>query len=259
MRRVIGLLNFWDESPTWLAATVASLARVCDHVVALDGRYALFGDERLASPQEQADAIAHAAYGAGVGLTLVQPRRVYLDEMEKRTALFQYGLVEAEPGTDWFLVLDADEVLDPTVTRYAIDAYLDEAVKHDAAVVCGMLRETIDEHANVQRSIASRKIEVDPTPIAPSPRLWLAHRDMRVEGYHFHYSGTDEDGNRVVLWNRDGDGERVDWSIAEQLVVETRCLLRSNHRAAQRTEYYATRDELGIENVSMLTTIEGTT
>lgn len=259
MRRLIGLLSYWDESPTWLAATVASMARVCDHIVALDGRYALFGDDRVASPQEQADAIAHGAYGAGIGLTNVQPRRVFLNEMEKRTELFRYGLVDACPGTDWFLVLDADEVLDPHVSRNAIDMYLDEAVRNGAPVVCGMMRETIDEHANPQRSAASRKVDVDATTIAPSPRLWLAHREMRVEGYHYHYAGTDENGDEVVLWNRDGDGERAEWSIAEQLVVETRCLLRSKNRAAQRTAYYADRDRLGIENVSMNTTIERAT
>lgn len=255
MRRVIGLLSYWDESPTWLAATIASLGRVCDHIVALDGRYALFGDTRVASPQEQADAISHAAYGAGVGLTLVQPRRVFLDEMDKRTALFQHGLADAEIGTDWFLILDADEVLDPTVSRYSIDTFIEAAETRGEPVICGMLRETVDEHENELRSRASRRHEIDPTTIAPSPRMYLTHRDMRVDGYHFHYSGLDEHGDRIVFWNRDGDGPRADWSIAEDLVVETRCLLRSANRALLRTQYYAERDRLGVEDVSMHTTI----
>lgn len=254
MRRVIGLLSYWDESPTWLAATVSSLARVCDHIVALDGRYALYDDDRVASPQEQADAIAHTACGAGVGITLVQPRRVFMDEMDKRTELFRYGLVDATPGRDWFLVLDADEVLDPGVSRAAIELFIDQAIVEDAPVVCGMLRETIDEHENPIRSRASRKQDVDPTSLAPSPRLWLAHRDMRVEGYHFHYAGTDEHGDTVVLWNRDGDGERANWSLAEQLIVDTRSLQRSTNRARKRVAYYAERDRLGIEQVSMHTT-----
>ena len=33
------ILCWWDESPTWLAATVASLATIgVDHVIAVDGR-----------------------------------------------------------------------------------------------------------------------------------------------------------------------------------------------------------------------------
>jgi hypothetical protein len=41
---VVGLISWWDESPTWLAASITSLGRFCDHVVALDGRYALYPD-----------------------------------------------------------------------------------------------------------------------------------------------------------------------------------------------------------------------
>lgn len=250
-RRIIGLLSWWDESPTWLAATVASMGRVCDHIVALDGRYALFPDTRSASPQEQADAIACAAYGAAVGCTIVQPRHVWADEMEKRTALFQYGAVAADTFRDWFLVLDADEVLADSVTQQTVHAEVDAAEAIGAEVVQGLLRETIDEHANPQRSVLARTHAVDNMTLGPSPRMWRALADMRVTGYHFHYSGVNEDGARVVLWNRDGEAPRAAWHHAEELIVDTRCLLRSAHRAQQRVEYYGDRDRLKVEAVTM--------
>lgn len=251
MRRIIGLLSWWDESPTWLAATVTSMARVCDHIVALDGRYALFPDTRTASPQQQADAIACAAYGAAVGLTLVQPRHIWADEMEKRTALFQYGAVAADTFTDWYLIMDADEVLAPSVTQQAVHMMVDDAEQNGAEVVQGLLLESIDDQQNPQMARISRQFATDPVSLGPSPRLWRALDDMRVAGYHYHYSGCDESGQRVVVWNRDGDGERAAWHHSEELIVETRCLLRSAHRAQQRVEYYGERDRLKVEQVQM--------
>ena len=83
--RIIGLVSWWDESPTWLAATVASMSRFCDHIVALDGRYALYPDQRLQSGTAELYAIIETARAAGVGITLHTAPRTYADEMEKRT------------------------------------------------------------------------------------------------------------------------------------------------------------------------------
>jgi hypothetical protein len=224
---------------------------VCDHVVALDGRYALFDDVRVASPQEQADAIAHAAYGAGVGLTLVQPRHPFRDEMQKRTALFGLGELAATAHEDWFLILDADEVLCPTVTAGMVRMIAADADAAGCPVVCGTLRETIDEQCNEQRSRAARKHATDNTVLAPNPRMWKVHDAMMVQGYHYHYSGLDAAGERIVLWNRDGDGPRASWHHVDELVIETRCLLRSAARAQKRVEYYAERDRMKAENVEM--------
>lgn len=98
---------------------------------------------------------------------------------------------------------------------------------------------------------------MDATSLAPTPRLFQTHHDMRVQGYHFHYSGIGRNGERVVMWNRDGDGPRAPWHMCEDLIVETRCLLRSANRAQQRVEYYAERDRAKAEQVSMKTAMEG--
>lgn len=112
--RVIGLLSWYEEPVSWLAACVASAAQLCDHLVAVDGPYALFpgAAHTPASGSEQADVIAHTAAGAGMGCTIHAPRRPWLGgEVGKRDFMFRLGLTFAEPGEDWFLRIDADEVL----------------------------------------------------------------------------------------------------------------------------------------------------
>ena len=67
MTRVIGLLSFWDESPTWLAATLASMARVCDHAV----WYSMAGTRCTPISGYRADrehyAVIDAARASGMG------------------------------------------------------------------------------------------------------------------------------------------------------------------------------------------------
>jgi hypothetical protein len=87
--------------------------------------------------------------------------------------------------------------------------------------------------------------------------MYRVHRDMRVQGYHYHYSGVDENGDRRVMWCRDGDGRREPWHHADELVVDTRCLQRSKRRAQQRVEYYAERDRQKVEDVKMRQIVRG--
>lgn len=112
--RIIGLLSWYEESASWLAECVASAAKVCDHLVAVDGPYALFpgATTKPASGSEQADVIAHTAAGAGIGCTIHTARQPWWgNEVEKRDFMFRLGSTFAEPGQDWFLRIDADEVL----------------------------------------------------------------------------------------------------------------------------------------------------
>jgi hypothetical protein len=112
--RIIGLLSWYEEPASWLAECVASAAKLCDHLIAVDGPYALFpgATTKPASGSEQADVIAHTAAGAGIGCTIHSPRQPWWgNEVEKRNHMFQLGMTMAEPGVDWFLRIDADEVL----------------------------------------------------------------------------------------------------------------------------------------------------
>jgi hypothetical protein len=120
--RIIGLLSWYEESVTWLAECVASAARLCDHLVAVDGPYVEFPGalRKPASSAEQAEAILRTAAGAGIGCTIHSPRQPWWgNEVEKRDYMFRLGMTLAQPGTDWFLRIDADETLSdvPVDTR----------------------------------------------------------------------------------------------------------------------------------------------
>lgn len=266
MSKVIGILSWWDESPTWLAATVASMARVCDHIVAVDGRYFHYDDRRNRSGAEQHEAIVETARGAGVGLTLHSSNRPWPTEMAKRTHCFKLASLEAEPFRDWLFILDADEVLieSPGWIRDMLGNLADEGVN----VVGVDLHEVVDAHANPERSEASRKQELDYQYESTSPRFWRALNDMRVDGQHFHYTGIDESGERIVLWAQQRcmeEGAPVGgmvWNILDErwqhltpwadwsghVRIENRCLLRDRKRFLKRQEYYQLRDEYGIES-----------
>lgn len=112
--KVIGLLSWYEEPASWLAECVAGLAKVCDHLVAVDGPYALFpgSTRKPASGSEQADTIARAAAGAGIGCTVHVPREPWWgNEVEKRSYMFRLAMTMAEPGIDWLVRVDADEVV----------------------------------------------------------------------------------------------------------------------------------------------------
>lgn len=111
--KVVGLLSWYEESPTWLAECVASAARLCDHLIAVDGPYAMFPGalRKPFSGTEQADAILRTAAGAGIGCTIHASRQPWWGgEVEKRDFMFKLGATFTTPQ-DWYLRIDADEVL----------------------------------------------------------------------------------------------------------------------------------------------------
>lgn len=115
--KVIGLLNWYEEDPAWLAECVASAARLCDHLIAVDGPYAAFPGalKKSFSGTEQVDVIARTAAGAGMGCTIHQSRQPWWGgkwggEVEKRDFMFKLGASFAS-NEDWFFRIDADEVL----------------------------------------------------------------------------------------------------------------------------------------------------
>lgn len=123
--RVIGLLCWYEEPASWLAECVASAAKLCDHIIAVDGPYATFPGalKKPASGSEQADTIARTAAGVGIGATIHVPRSPWWGgEVEKRDWMFKAAnlMTTAE---DWLLVIDADEVLSavPGDTRQILE------------------------------------------------------------------------------------------------------------------------------------------
>jgi len=209
--RVVGLLSWYEEPASWLAATVAALARLCDHVIAVDGPYAQFPGalRKPASGSEQADVIAHTAAGAGIGCTVHTPRSPWWGgEVEKRDWMFRAAeLVTTE--SDWLLVVDADEVLTdvPPDTKRLL-----AASANDVAEV--------------------RIWDRDGSEVLDR-RLLRAQRGIRVEGAH--YVWTSPQG--VLRGNTTQDLAPAEplWDVR----MEHRYRHRNEDRQAAKRSYYA--------------------
>ena len=253
--RVIGLVSWWDESPQWLAATIASMARFCDHVVALDGRYALYPDPRLQSGTAEVQTIIETARAAGIGVTMHTAPRTFKDEMEKRTHLFRLGSLEARTEQDWFFVLDGDEVVIEAPPIHEVLAFLGDI---DSDVVTATLFERTDPHQDAWRTDLGTKLQTEWRYECRTPRFWRALNNMRVVGYHFNYVGERSCGETVELWGMDGAVDRADWSsLCGKVVVENRNRLRGLQRDADRQQYYEDRDAVGLETIAPLRELEG--
>lgn len=190
--RITGLLAWYDESPVWLAAAVAGAAKLCDHIVAVDGAYALYPAGRPQSDPEQAEAITLAAYTASVGVTVHRPAGVWMgNQIEKRTFMFQMGLLT---GADWVYVFDADDL----VTGVPGDLR-DRLAAAEEDVACFTLWGGEDIERDTAKAAAARMFSY---PTESGNRyfrgLFRALPNLRVEGCHYHYV-ADRDGQTVHL------------------------------------------------------------
>lgn len=249
MSKIIGIISWFDESPTWLASTTASMARICDHIIAVDGRYQLYDDERVCSEMVQHDAIQHTARGAGVGLTLHVPTEAYADEMAKRTHCFQLAQLVAESHRDWFFILDGDEVLIDAPPKDEMLAQLDHAASQGTRVITASLRDVADPHQNAERTAFGMKLPVATAIECWSPRLWRVGDNMRVIGYHYNYVCENEHGQTIELWGDDSlVPDRAPWGrIPQRLVIEHRHEQRALNRKNVRQQYYQDRNDTNLE------------
>jgi hypothetical protein len=223
--RIVGLVCAYDEQPAWLAELVASLARAgCDHVVFCDGAYDLYPDAKGNSGSIAAHIVASTALGAGIGCTIHQPQWPWPgNEVEKRTALFALGHLIAEPGTDWLLVADADEV-------WGQAPGLRDALEATDLDVADVTLWEAGEHGSQ----------------FPIRKLFRAHpAGITVEGYHGRYV----DGAGRVLWDNGRPKEEEPALICWDVRVQHRPGDRALARDMSRREYYGLRDDVGAEHV----------
>lgn len=214
--RVVGLLSWYEEPSSWLAECVASAARLCDQIIAVDGPYASFPGalRKPASGGEQAETIARTAAGTGIGCMVHTPRQPWWGgEVEKRDWMFKAAGLVATPQ-DWLLVIDADEVLSqiPGDTRQVL-----EKSELDVAELRLWDRdgtETLDR------------------------RLLRALPGLTVEGAHYVWTAPTQSGKAVLR----GNSSLQHLAPAEPL-WDVRLEHRSRQRPAERQEakrdYYA--------------------
>ena len=242
MPRVFALLSWYDESPSWLAATIASIAPFVDHVIAVDGAYGHYPDARAFSDREQANTIVAACEGAQLGCTLHRQNHYWAGgEVEKRTVMFKLANAIAEPFVDWLWVIDAD----CTVTACPPDLHqqLAECKRDAIEIFLWERRDYIGDVPQVAQSV--------PLPTAGGQRLRCIFRcleNMHVRDAHYVYIGTDRDGVERIVWGHGAmpveDGEY--WS---DIHIEHRSIWRDAYRRNNAQAYYQRRDELMLETV----------
>jgi hypothetical protein len=261
--RLHAVLSWFDESPTWLAATVASCAKLgVDHVLAVDGSYRHFSGEAR-SGAEQAEAITLAAHSVGMGVTVVQPNEKLWTEVGKRAACFKMLEAFAEPMVDWCFVIDGDELVTDGSEKFKRDL---AAVPGDTHCAAARIHNALDPFAepsadnDVSAKTAEiyRKMPVDPRGICfLQSRFWRVMHNMTVRGTHWNYFGTDAEG---VEWNIRPDigNQHVEGFPKTEIAqldsmptLEHRKNWRTKYRREQKAAYYAVRDELGLEQVAV--------
>lgn len=226
---MIALLSWFDEPPASLASCLTALAQAgTDHVVAVDGRYALYpADHDCSHPNEYA-AIVFACRKLGMRCTIHQPSGPWEGgEVEKRTFLFALALSVAEKG-DWFWVQDADQVV-----MHVPDDFKARLAAADEDVASVMIHDVVAAQANI------------PTwpPDFAMPALFRA-QPITVGPAHCQYNAADG----TLLWGYDGDHRQAPvLDLSADVLVEHRPQNRSHERLVAKQVYYSERDRACIE------------
>lgn len=195
---VTAALCWWDERPEDLVECVRGMANVADRVVALDGAYRRYPDATPQSPPEQAEAIRETAKEVGLECVVLTPDRLWAGQVEKRS----YLLAMASVGSDWIVVVDADHVIhaDRASVRAELANFSPEVDVITAPYYTPMSERGLGNSAATgwHRRIAGHREDV--------AFFFRALPGLRVEGFHWFYSGI-KNGKRVwVLHNDDGPG-----------------------------------------------------
>lgn len=255
--KLIALLCWWDEPESWLAATVASLARIgVDHLIAVDGGYYLYPDSTARSGIEQAVTIMNVCDALDIGLTLDRPKTRWIGgEVEKRTYMFQLAAAIGTIGEDWLFIIDADEVI--TAADDGLKAEL-AACEHDSVIGFPWQRR---DPFGIRETDALTEKAWEISRNHPQPR-WFQEtqvrfvrllENMRMERTHYTIVG-ERDGVEYCM-RADEAGKKMGFTPSAlhwpdcEVHIEHREPWRDAQRQLEKRDYYRDRDELGIEAV----------
>lgn len=245
--RLIAVLCFYEESPTWLAALVASLAKAqVDHLIAVDGTYALWpgANAKPFSGPEQIETIIQTCRGLGIGVTTYTPSKPFPgNEVEKRNLSIQLALLEGEFYEDWMMIIDSDEVID-----WAAHDFKQQLVDTDLNVASYYLFEREDRHFTEMLTRTGVFFDMsDPghNSIRAIQRLLPG---LRIEGAH-HVFCHGYGAEKSYLWGRgDKHRDQEPYLDLDQFIrVEHRHYLRGVARTQAAKTYYDLRDAVGAE------------
>jgi hypothetical protein len=250
--KIIGTLCFYDEPPVWLASTVTSAAKLCDHIVCCDGAYGLFPGalRRPVSSAMAHEAITHAATAAGIGLTLHVPTTPFLgNEVEKRNLMLRLAATVGEPMVDWVFTIDGDEIV--TYASSLVRTDLEDTILHVA--------ETTTKESSPAED--DRQREAYEAGARPYRHLMRLLPNLRVAGAHWVYWGDHPDDGTLCLQGVRGV-HRVEpaLDLTHGVTKEHRHAWRGKQRQQNATDYYRVRDLTVAERVMplMMDTGDGT-
>lgn len=109
--KIIGLLSWYDERPSWLAGVVTALAHHVQiaHLIAVDGAYGVYPQPKAYSGSEQHGAILETCRNHEIGVTIHAPQEPWFgNEVEKRNFCWHLAETIAEEHEDWYFICDAD-------------------------------------------------------------------------------------------------------------------------------------------------------
>lgn len=233
MIRLVALLAWYNEQADWLRDTVMSLPLAgVDHLVAVDGAYALFPNGKAQSHHEQHESIADAAEEAGIDCTICLPQVVWeSNELEKRTYMFREG-ERYEP--DWYLVIDADERIlkAPSDLKERLSS-----TPKDYADVLSLENQSKAWGAEVEGSVVPSVVAG--RYVKPRRCLIRAVPGIVCSVAHYHYIAPD---GRNLWGDEMGDPLRI-----RDFIIDHRCHERDTERRQAALDYYDVRDATGAE------------
>lgn len=227
--KIVACLSWYDEGPAWLASVVAAAAKAgCDHIVAVDGPYALLTVTGRSSGVLQQDAVVHAAHVAGIGLTLHVPSLPFAgNEVEKRTLMFRLA-EQITTRDDWLMVLDAD-----TFVTKAVD--LRRRLQQTDLNAAEVMVLTSSDVQQLGVSVSRQPVRL----------LYRAVRGLEVAGAHYYYRYP-IDGRFSYLWGQ----MPLEPALAlHDVEVEHWTGQRAAARRDMQNVYYERRDAQNVESV----------
>lgn len=224
---VTAALAWFDEPLDQLDECVRALPVVADRLVAVDGGYSRYPGAKPSSPKNQADQIRATCREVGIDCVIHTPTRIWAGQVQKRSHLLQL----AADGSDWFLPIDADHILDGD--RDDVRAELGSAdvdvfsVDYFTPMNCDR---PLEESAAVEwhRQIAGRTQEI--------PHFFRSLPCVRVERFHWWYSAV-KDGERVWLYGGDRGPRAAERKLRADYRVEHRCLFREPKQILRNRDF----------------------
>jgi hypothetical protein len=256
--KVVGLLNWWMESPSWLSAAVSGFARICDTIVACDGAYSLTPGARARSHPREAEAIMHAAEAGGAASIIYRPTSIWWgNELAKRNQLLRLAGTLELTDEDWVLVFDADQCIlqvDPELARSRLAATDLNVATYTVLDGRDMLDDTgVQEWMGLEvpspfgLSEYVRDRDCDSEWTYKDRNIFRWNPTLRVGPQHWLYSVKGAAGKREWVRGPNWDKDVPACDLGRDLVSYHRPEDRPKTRRETQKGYYQMREETRVE------------